>query len=186
MTSVSRPPSSVLIRNRFVPEIDLADLVPKVVRTNMTGAYNRRILAARSTGSGWIVFLAHFLFILVAWTLVIKYLFPMAYSLAYGEPLTRYIYWDLWPVAHIWLGWALLAWQRYTVWLAIVMAAVEIVVIVTLFSFFLAEPDWSIWRTNWFINKIFVLLCFFLILGTFTVGRRAVVEPHEAALRTKS
>ncbi|MBV2127487.1 hypothetical protein [Arsukibacterium indicum] len=115
---------------------------------------------------GWISFLAHLLFILAAWTLFIKYLFPIVYSLAYGEPLTRYIYWDLWPIAHIWLGWALLARPPYTRALAIGMAVIEIVIICTLFAWFLAEPDWTIWRTNWFVNKAFVLTCFILILGT--------------------
>ena len=116
--------------------------------------------------STWVSFLAHLLFILAAWTLFIKYLFPIGYSLAYGEPLTRYIYWDLWPIAHIWLGWALLARPTYTRMLAIAMSIIEIAIICTLFAHFLAEPDWSIWRTNWFVNKAFVLSCFALILGT--------------------
>ena len=70
------------------------------------------ILPARPGNGGWVPFLAHSLFILAAWTLVIKYLF-------------------------------------------------------------LNNPDeeWSIWRTNWFINKIFVLLGFLLILATFTFAR---------------
>lgn len=121
---------------------------------------------ANSVLSNWIIFLAHLLFILAAWTLFIKYFFPIGYSLANNEPLTRYIYWDLWPIAHIWLGWALLARPRYTRVLAIGMAVLEIIIICTLFARFLAEPDWSIWRTNWFINKAFVLSCFVLILGT--------------------
>ncbi|MCC5833492.1 MAG: hypothetical protein JJU20_02055 [Opitutales bacterium] len=115
----------------------------------------------------WVAFLAHFLFILAAWTVVIKYLFPIAYALAEGTPLTSYIYWDLWPVAHVWLGWALLRRPAYTRVLAIGMSVIEIVIIVSLFIWFLADPDWSIWRTNWFINKIFVLLSFVLILITF-------------------
>ena len=53
------------------------------------------------------------------------------------------------------------------------MSAIEIVIIVTLFYRFLCGPDpeWTIWRTNWFINKVFVLSCFFLILGTFVFRR---------------
>ncbi|MES2981272.1 MAG: hypothetical protein V4727_03075 [Verrucomicrobiota bacterium] len=121
----------------------------------------------------WIVFLAHFLIILSAWTLVIKYLFPIAYAAAYGLPLTAHVSWDLWPVFHLWLAWALLRWQPYTRALAIVMSAVEIIIIVTLFYRFLSGPDpeWSIWRMNWFINKIFVLSCFILLLGTFVFLR---------------
>jgi hypothetical protein len=124
--------------------------------------------------SAWITFLAHFLIILSAWTLVIKYIFPIAHSAAYGLPLTSHVARDLWPVAHLWLAWVLLRWKPYTAWLAIVMSAVEIVIIVTFFYRFLSspEPEWTIWRTNWFINKVFVLSCFILILGTFVLPRR--------------
>jgi hypothetical protein len=132
-----------------------------------------------STSSSWTSFLAHFLIILSAWTLVIKYIFPIAYSAAYGLPLTAHIFWDLWPVAHVWLACILLRWKSYTHLVAIVMSVVEIVIIVTLFHRFLnqPEPEWSIWRTNWFINKIFVLSCFILILGTFVFFRRTNPTP---------
>ena len=112
----------------------------------------------------WRVFLAHMLFLLAAWTVFIKYLFPLAFALAEGIDWYTYIYWDLWPVAHVWLGWALLARPGYTRALAIGMSLVEIAIIVTLFATFLADPEWSIWRTNWFVNKVFVLSCFVLIL----------------------
>lgn len=118
--------------------------------------------------TGWIAFLAHFLFLLAGWTVFIKYLFPIAFALAEGTQWTTYIYWDLWPVAHVWLGWALLARPAYSRWLAIGMSVVEIVIITTLFAWFLSDPEWSIWRTNWFVNKVFVLLCFALILITAT------------------
>lgn len=122
----------------------------------------------------WITFLAHFLIILSAWTLVIKYIFPIVHAAAYRLPLTTHVAWDLWPVAHVWLAWVLLRWKPYTAWLAIAMSAVEIVIIVTLFYRFLSspEPEWTIWRTNWFINKVFVLSCFILILGTFALPRK--------------
>lgn len=112
----------------------------------------------------WPVFLAHMLFLLAAWTVFIKYLFPVAFALAEGVQWHTYVYWDLWPVAHVWLGWALLARPWYARALAIGMALVEIAIIVTLFSIFLADPEWSIWRTNWFVNKVFVLSCFVLVL----------------------
>ncbi|MFO7762565.1 MAG: hypothetical protein R6V61_02400 [Wenzhouxiangellaceae bacterium] len=112
----------------------------------------------------WPVFLAHMLFLLAAWTVFIKYLFPLAFALAEGVSWNRYVYWDLWPFAHVWLGWALLARPGYTRALAIGMAIVEIVIIVSLFALFLADPEWSIWRTNWFVNKVFVLTCFILVL----------------------
>ena len=52
-------------------------------------------------------FFAHFLFILSAWTLTIKFFFPIAYAVAHGLPLGAHIYWDFWWVVHIWLGLAL-------------------------------------------------------------------------------
>lgn len=127
--------------------------------------------------NAWIRFLAHLLFILAAWTLFIKYLFPMGFALASGDPWTRYIYWDLWPLAHVWLGWALLARPWYTRALAIGMSVVEILIIVTLFAQFLADPDWSIWRTNWFVNKVFVLAAFVLVLSTALVRPETLRSP---------
>ncbi len=114
----------------------------------------------------WLDFLAHLLFVLAAWTLFIKYLFPVGFAFFQGESLTRYVYWDLWPFAHIWLGWALLTRPAWTRWLAVAMSVVEIAIIVTLFEQFLADPEWTIWRTNWFVNKVFVLGAFILILAT--------------------
>ncbi len=112
-----------------------------------------------------IAFLAHFLFILAAWTVTIKYLFPVGYALAAGAPIGTYVYWDFWWVVHLWLGWALLNWQRYTLGLAIAVAVAEIAIVVTKFAMFLSAPEWTIWRANWFINKMFVLACFILLLA---------------------
>ncbi|MFW5824539.1 MAG: hypothetical protein ACOCVV_06210 [Marinobacter sp.] len=125
--------------------------------------------SADNLRTAWATFLAHLFLVLVAWTVFIKYLFPVGFALAGGEAWTTYIYWDLWPLAHLWLAWALLARPRYTRMLAIGMAVVEIVIIVTLFTRFLADPEWSIWRTNWFVNKVFVLVSFVLVLGTALV-----------------
>lgn len=122
--------------------------------------------APQKRSDTWTTFLAHLLFILAAWTVFIKYLFPLGFALANGEPIGSHIYWDLWPLAHIWMGWALLARPRYTRVLAIGMSVLEIAIIVTLITRFLSDPEWSIWRTNWFVNKVFVLVCFALLLGT--------------------
>ena len=117
-----------------------------------------------------IAFLAHFLFLLAAWTLTIKFVFPVAYALAEGAPIGTYIYWDFWWVIHLWLGWALLKWQRYSYPLAIGVSVAEIIIIVTKFVLFLSAPQWTIWTTNWFINKLFVLACFVLMLGYFMIN----------------
>ena len=117
-------------------------------------------------------FFADFLFVLAAWTLVIKYIFPMAYALSTGEPAMTYVMWDFWWVAHIWLGWALIKQPRYTFALAISVSVVEIVIVVTKFVMFLSAPQWDIWKTNWFINKVFVLACFVMLLVYAVMNRR--------------
>lgn len=118
------------------------------------------------------VFLAHCLIVLAAWTVTIKFLFPIAYALAEGAPIGTYIYWDFWWVVHLWLAWALLRWQPYTYALAVGVSAIEIAIIVTKLAVFLAAPEWTIWTTNWFINKLFVLACFALMLAYCVVHRR--------------
>ena len=117
-------------------------------------------------------FLAHFLFILAAWTVVIKYLFPLAYALSEGKPAGSYVFLDFWPLVHVWVGWSLLHWNRFTFALALTVSIAEIGIVVTKFVLFLAAPEWTIFRTNWFINKIFVLACFVLLLGWLLGGAR--------------
>jgi hypothetical protein len=119
-----------------------------------------------------VAFLGHFLYVLAAWTVTIKYLFPIGYAVGEGVPLTTYVLWDLWWVVHLWLGWALLHWQRYTFALGVGVSLVEITIVVTKLALFLAAPQWTIWRTNWFINKLFVLACFSLLLGYLLVNAR--------------
>ena len=128
-------------------------------------------------------FLAHFLFILAAWTLVIKYIFPAAYALAEGVPVTTYVFWDFWWVVHIWLGWSLLHWRRYTYAAAVGISVAEIVIIATKFVSFLSAPQWSIWRTNWFINKVFVLSCFGLLLVYCLANARRLKARGDFAVR---
>jgi hypothetical protein len=117
-------------------------------------------------------FLAHFLIVLAVWTVTIKFLFPIGYAMAYGLPLGSHVYWDFWWVVHLWLAWALLHWRSYTYLAAIMVSVVEIAIVVTKLAWFLAAPDWTIWTTNWFINKLFVLLCFGLMLPYLVLRRR--------------
>jgi len=117
-------------------------------------------------------FLAHFLFILAAWSVVIKYLFPIARALADGIPIGTNVYLDLWPVVHVWVGWSLLHWNRHTFALALTVSVAEIGIIVTKLVRFLQAPEWTIWHTNWFINKLFVLACFVLLLGWLLANAR--------------
>lgn len=125
-----------------------------------------------------LAFFAHSLYVLAAWTLVIKFAFPVAIAFAEGSPAGTYIYWDFWWVVHIWLGWSMLNWQRYTWRLAIGVAVVEILIVVVKLWWFLEAPEWTIWQTNWFINKLFVLACFTGVLALFTL-RGATLRRRE-------
>ncbi len=118
-----------------------------------------------SNNFSFLRFLSHFLFILAAWTLVIKFIIPVCFALKEGEPLSRYILWDFWWVIHIALGLSLLHFISWIFWFGLVTSIVEIVIIVTKFYYFFEAPEWSIWKMNWFVNKIFVLACFVLMLG---------------------
>jgi hypothetical protein len=126
----------------------------------------------RAGPDGFAAFLAHCLILLAAWTVTIKFLFPVAFSLFEGSALTAHIYWDFWWVVHLWLAWALLHWPPYRRVLAIGVSVAEIAIIVTKFALFLAAPEWTIWTTNWFINKLFVLACFVMMLPYFLSQRR--------------
>jgi hypothetical protein len=123
-------------------------------------------------------FLAHALILLAAWTVTIKFLFPIAFALAEGSPPLSHVYWDFWWVIHLWLAWALLRWPPYTAPLALGVSVVEIAIIVAKFVLFLGAPEWTIWTTNWFINKLFVLACFCLMLAYFTLHSRRRAPLH--------
>ncbi len=116
-------------------------------------------------------FLAHFLVLLAAWTVTIKFLFPIAFALWEGVPVTTYAFWDLWWAVHLWLAWPLLHWRRYTYALALGISIAEIAIVTTKFALFLAAPDWTIWTVNWLINKVFVLLCFSIMLVCLVLNR---------------
>ena len=135
-----------------------------------------------------IAFLAHFLFVLAAWTLTIKFGFPVAYALAEGAPIGTYIYWDFWWVVHLALAWSLTYPRPYTFPLALAVSVVEIVIIVTKFVLFLGAPEWTIWSTNWFINKVFVLGVFVPMLAHMALApqeyRGASAEPDARARST--
>jgi len=88
-------------------------------------------------------------------------------------------------VIHLWLAWTLLSPQRYTYPLALVVSVVEIGIIVTKFFFFFQAPEWTLWETNWFINKLFVLACFVVMLAYLGLRREAFaapLKPTDAAL----
>lgn len=127
-------------------------------------------------------FLAHYLFILAAWTLLIKFAMPVAFALAEDVPIDHYIMWDFWWVAHIWLGWALLARPAYTFWLAVAVTVPEIIIVVTKFVLFFQAPEWTIWQSNWFVNKVFVLGVFLMMAWLLLFRREALARRDTAPL----
>jgi hypothetical protein len=119
-------------------------------------------------GTGWITFSVFGLVVMATWTLVIKFLAPVLYfaaEIAGGRPPDGIpIMWDFWWVAHLALAWSL--WRRH-VWAwgaGVMIAAVEIVIVVSKFAIYLQTPDWSFWRLLWFTNKAYVLAFFVLLL----------------------
>ena len=110
------------------------------------------------------IFLAHWLILLAAWTLVIKFIFPSVFDAAYGHDAGTHLYWDFWWVVHLLLAWALYRQPAWLWWFAVCVSLVEIAIIVIKFGLFFQQPDWNIWQTNWFINKVFVLTCFITLL----------------------
>ena len=129
------------------------------------------------------VFFAHALFVLAAWTLVIKFAFPMAWALHVGGQLLEFVWWDFWWVVHLWLGWSLLVRPRYLRWLAVVTACSEVAIVTTKFVLFLSAPEWSIWSTNWFINKVFVLAIFTAMLLHLVVAPQMYQYEEDSPLR---
>lgn len=140
----------------------------------MIGAAKRPEPSALLGEKPAIRFFAHFLFILAAWTIVIKYVFPVTYAIHNELAIGTHVYLDAWPLVHVWLGWSLLNWQRYTFQFAVGVCIAEIIIIASKFVLFLASPEWTIWRTNWFINKIFVLGCFVMLLTWLLANARAI------------
>ena len=72
----------------------------------------------------------------------------------------------------------------YTFALALGVSVAEIIIVVTKFALFLAEPQWDIWTTNWFINKCFVLACFVLLLGSMVMKPGEFRRRRADGLRT--
>ena len=109
-------------------------------------------------------FLAHFLFILAAWTLTVKFVLPVSWAVFENLPLKTFVYWDFWWVVHLWLGYALLTRAKYLLQFALVVSVAEIGIVAVKFIFFFSDPVWTVWSMNWFVNKVFVVVCFVLLL----------------------
>jgi len=105
------------------------------------------------------------------WTLLIKFILPILFAQHESLSILAYIMWDFWWVLHIALGICILKWKRHVYFFALGTSIVEIVIIVTKFYLFLSDPVWNIWKMNWFVNKVFVLSCFIMMLVYFLKNR---------------
>ena len=117
-------------------------------------------------------FFAHFLFVLSAWTLTIKWILPIVWAVEENTALTAYIWWDFWWVVHIWLACSLLFGSRYLLSFVYIVSVLEIGIVVTKFGLFFGDPEWTIWTMNWFVNKVFVLLLFVMLLTHALIRRK--------------
>tara|TARA_B100000686_G_scaffold232580_1_gene240189 strand:+ start:7283 stop:7684 length:402 start_codon:yes stop_codon:yes gene_type:complete len=123
------------------------------------------------TKQSWFIFLAAWLFLVATWTVLIKFLFPVVYALNYGEEILSYIMWDFWWIAHLWLAYSFLNISRYTFYIGSLISVAELIIIVFKLYLFFILPQWTIWNTNWMINKVIVLILFIFISLTLICNR---------------
>ncbi len=119
-------------------------------------------------GDGWITFSVFGLVVMATWTLVIKFLAPVLYSVAESAagraPSGVPVMWDFWWAAHLALAWML--WTRHPSArvAGLCVAAVEILIVTVKLAAYLGHPDTSFWRLLWFTNKVYVLAFFVFLL----------------------
>ncbi|MFN7973145.1 MAG: hypothetical protein U0166_12495 [Acidobacteriota bacterium] len=121
------------------------------------------------------------LLVLVGWSVLIKYVLPVAFALREHAPLGTHVMWDLWPALHLvlWRGF-----RRHAPWLpvtAIAIAVAEIVIVAVKLTAWAMAPDLGFFRVNWAINKVFVLGLFTVMLVHFAsrVRRGASLAPAD-------
>lgn len=120
----------------------------------------------------WVTATVFGLVVMIVWTLVVKYLTPLLWSLSEalaGRDAANHLMWDFWPATHLLL--ALLLWRgaRPTWIVGVGLSLAESAVVLVKITLFLGAPEWSFWKLLWFSNKIYVL-GFFLCLLTVLLG----------------
>ena len=109
------------------------------------------------------IIISSWLVLIVLWTLLIKFIFPIFYALYYEENCTKYIMWDFWWIAHLWLANSFLNLSKKTYYIGMLICISELIIIIYKLIAFFISPQWTIWETNWMINKIIVLILFIII-----------------------
>lgn len=143
----------------------------------------------------WIHWAVGGLIVMITWTLVVKYLAPLAWfwaETAAGRPPAAVpVMWDLWPLAHallavvLWRGVEAAGQLRFRAWVfALGVAGIETAIVVTKLALWSAQPDRSFWKLLWLTNKVYVLLFFIwllaLLLSPAGRPRRAVLPERRS------
>jgi len=120
----------------------------------------------------WVTATVFALVVMIVWTVVVKYLAPLLWSLSTalagaGGPAP--VMWDFWPLTHLALAVMLWRGSRFAWEYGVALAVAESAVVLAKFALYLRAPDWSFWKLLWFSNKIYVL-AFFLCLLTVLLG----------------
>lgn len=139
---------------------------------------------ARSAPPRWVTATVVAIVVMMAWTVVVKYLVPLLWfwseRFAGREPAAVPVMWDFWPLAHLLLAVGL--WRRAR-WLwvyAVAVSVVESAIVISKFAVYLGAPRLDLFGLLWFTNKVYVLaffLCFLAVL--LGPGRRALRAPGE-------
>jgi hypothetical protein len=134
----------------------------------------------------WLVAAVCGLVVMVTWTLVVKYLAPLAWFVAERAagraPEAVPVMWDFWPLAHLAL--AALLWRRHP-WalrVGIAVGAAEWLIVVLKLAVYLAEPARDFWSLLWASNKLYVLAYFTWLLALLLRRGRAALGPEGALL----
>ena len=127
----------------------------------------------------WLVAAVFGLVVMMTWTVVVKYVVPLAWFAAERAagraPAAAPVMWDFWPLAHLAL--AVLLWRRHRyAWLAgVAISAVEAAIVVVKLGAWLLAPARDLWSLLWASNKLFVLVYFLWLLAVLLRrGREAV------------
>lgn len=112
------------------------------------------------------------LYFFAAFTLMIKYVFPVTWAFYKGAPLTAFIYfWDAWWIAHLYVGRGFLKRQKGVWRWALLLTVAEILIIAVKLLAFTRAPVLDFWRLSWFVNKS-LMLVFFLWLFSWLLKKK--------------
>lgn len=107
----------------------------------------------------------YILALLAIYSLLIKMVVPILWSLTQRSPLFEHTFLDGWWVAYLAIGMMMMRGvARSWLWVAAVLVLVgELIVIPWKLTLFLLAPKLDFWHLNWFINKS-ILLSYFVPL----------------------